>query len=168
MEYTKYTNEYQWIKQFYGDRTAKRSGVALMNHIDEGISVLEMIHAGSDAKRAFCLHPLFQADEDFSKNYGFINKVDPYVAMLTMEYRNIANQYLSHRKIESIEEIALSPMDEVNNMLIADKIQNYKDFLIYHDGTHPRSDELNEYFNNWLKRLGVDDRFDEISNLLNK
>jgi hypothetical protein len=163
MESIKYTTEYQLIKQFYGGRTAKRSGVELMNHIDEGVFVLSRIHACSDVKRAFCLHPLFQNDEDFAKNYGIINRmsIDPYVVMLTIEYRNIANQYLSHRKIDSLEEISLSPMEEVNEMLIADKIQNYKDFLIYHDGVHPRSNELNEYFNNWLKRLDVHHKFED-------
>jgi len=39
---------------------------------------------------------------------------------------------------------------------VADKIQNYKDFLIYHQKTHARSKELNEYFQNWLKKLDVD------------
>ena len=74
-----------------------------------------------------------------------------------MEYRNIANQYLSYRKIKSIDEISLSPLKEVNEMLIADKIQNYKDFLIYHKDTHPRAKELDEYFNNWLKKLNIND-----------
>ena len=46
-------------------------------------------------------------------------------------------------------------MQEVNTMLIADKIQNRKDFELYHEKTHERSIELKEYFSNWLERLGV-------------
>ena len=42
--------------------------------------------------------------------------------MLAMEYRNIANACLSHRDISSASEIALSPLEEVNHMLRADKI----------------------------------------------
>jgi hypothetical protein len=40
-------------------------------------------------------------------------------------------------------------------MLIADKIQNRKDFELYHEGTHERSLELKCYFIDWLWRLGV-------------
>jgi len=40
-------------------------------------------------------------------------------------------------------------------MLIGDKVQNYKDFLIYHHGSHERSDDLDKYFNNWLKKLDI-------------
>ena len=47
-------------------------------------------------------------------------------------------------------------LPEVRDMLIADKIQNYKDFLFYHKGTHPRSRELEEYFKNWFGILGID------------
>jgi hypothetical protein len=38
-------------------------------------------------------------------------------------------------------------------MLFADKVQNEKDFALYHEGTHARSKELREYFNNWLNIL---------------
>ena len=38
-------------------------------------------------------------------------------------------------------------------MLYADKIQNEKDFKIYHEVTHERSKELREYFDNWINKL---------------
>ncbi len=72
-----------------------------------------------------------------------------------MEYRSVANEYLSHRTIAHVDEIRLSPLPEVNQMLIADKVQNCKDFELYHKATHPRSAELDLYFNNWLRRLGI-------------
>jgi hypothetical protein len=40
-------------------------------------------------------------------------------------------------------------------MLIADKVQNRKDFELYHEATHPRSKELAMYFRLWLEKLGV-------------
>ena len=40
-------------------------------------------------------------------------------------------------------------------MLIADKVQNRKDFMMYHLHTHQRSKELEKYFNQWLNKLSV-------------
>ena len=54
-------------------------------------------------------------------------------------------------------------------MLIADKIQNRKDFELYHKETHPRSAELDKYFRNWLQKLNIDESFyQEIIALLKK
>lgn len=153
------TTEYKLIAEYYGDRRAARSGVPLINHINEGDYILWELGATIAARKAFFLHPLVQSDEDLRVNLYSISeaKVDPYALILAMEYRNIANQYLSHRKISDVSQIVLSPIDEINDMLYADKVQNYKDFILYHRGTHPRSDELVEYFENWLKRLRIFD-----------
>lgn len=151
--------EYDVIAAHYGNDKAKRSGVPFMNHIDEGLAILNWIKAPEEAKKAYCLHPIYQSDKDLYESYGhrFMigHRISPQVLILTMEYRNIANAYLSPREIKSIEEIKLSPLKEVNDMLIADKIQNRKDFELYHEGNHPRSKELAQYFKNWLERLGI-------------
>lgn len=86
-----------------------------------------------------------------------------YAVLLAMEYRNIANQYLSHRVINSIDDIELGPVPGIRQMLIADKIQNYKDFLIYHKDTHERAAELDEYFKNWLAKLDCVEIYCEIT-----
>lgn len=72
-----------------------------------------------------------------------------------MEYRVFANNYLSQHCHADDDLIAISPLAEVNQMLIADKVQNRKDFEIYHLGQHENSDVLVRYFNNWLRRLGI-------------
>ena len=155
MEQMTHTVEYQLIHRFYGDRVARRSQVPLINHIDEGLVVLSAIGATDAAKRAFCIHPMFQADEDLQEHYYLASSIDSHVLMLAMEYRSVANEFLSD-KINTEQKIRLSPLKEVNQMLVADKVQNYKDFLTYHHCTHERSDELPEYFDRWLKRLEID------------
>jgi hypothetical protein len=67
-----------------------------------------------------------------------------------MEYRRVANSYLSKDKIENFVGFT---NDKIKQMLFADKVQNEKDFALYHEGTHARSKELREYFNNWLNIL---------------
>lgn len=149
--------EYKLIVRHYGDRTARRSQVPLINHINEGLVVLDNISATDAAKRAFCLHPLLQNDEDLKENAYMVSFVEPHVILLTMEYRSVANEFLSDKiPAHRWDKIRLSPLYEVNDMLVADKVQNYKDFITYHRGTHERSDELDEYFRKWLDQLGID------------
>jgi hypothetical protein len=151
------TFEYKLIKNYYGEQRAERSSVLLINHIEEGLEVLVRREANIDTQRAYCLHPIFQGDTDLEKNHKFIEiaKTSQESLLLVMEYRHIANQYLSHKQINNLTEIQLSPLQEVNEMLIADKIQNRKDFEQYHAHTHPRANELTHYFKNWLERLGI-------------
>lgn len=155
------TPEYKWIQEFYGDKKSERSGVYLMNHVDEGLKVLEDIGASDAAKRAYCIHPIFQGNDDLKNVNSLKNEmmhcirdISPQVLINVMEYRSVANEYLSKREIKSIDEIRLSPLKDVNDMLIADKVQNYKDFEVHHK-SHPRTKELEQYFKNWLQRLDI-------------
>jgi hypothetical protein len=144
-------NAYKLIKNYYGDDVAKRSGVKLMNHIDEGIDVLKSIGADDDTIDAYCLHPILQSDENFNNNYTMdFTDISTSVLLLAMEYRRVANSYLSKNKIEDFVGFT---NDRIKQMLYADKVQNEKDFALYHEGTHERSKELREYFNNWLNIL---------------
>jgi hypothetical protein len=96
-----------------------------------------------------------------------------------MEYRNIANASLSdivgydgsvigdHWECKLKRPIKKSPIGPVNAMLIADKVQNYKDFITYHKDTHPRSVELDFYFKSWLETLLVPDQlFEQLCSLI--
>ena len=146
--------EYTLISTYYSSKVAARSNVPLINHIDEGLVILKHIGASSNAQRAWCVHPLLQNDECLKKNYHRVaSSVNSYVMMFAMEYRSVANKHLSDKVGQPIQ---LSVIPEVNSMLIADKVQNCKDFLNYHKLTHPRSIELDAYFNEWLQALGVD------------
>jgi hypothetical protein len=167
--------EYRAIAEHYGARRAERSRVPLINHIHEGIVVISALDGTLPDGRSFgdiaacagyCLHPLFQNDQDLhTVGQRYLRNVPHPMAgpvMLTMEYRWRANAWLS----DKVEKGAVSPqlvggpdaggLPEVRAMLIADKVQNYKDFLLHHKGTHARSDELDVYFRTWLEHLGVD------------
>jgi hypothetical protein len=150
------------IKLFYGDKRTKRSNVLLINHIIEGLETLDRVKASNSAKAAFCLHPLCQTDEDLA---SFMEKEvynhNPNVIALVMEYRNIANRGLRENVIYydalmrlQSKPIVLSPLKDVNDMLLADKTQNYKDFLLY-NSNHEDAAELDLYFQNWLKTLST-------------
>ncbi len=145
---------YQLIKDIYGDGITNRSRVPFINHIDEGLKILDFIGASDIVKSAYCLHPILQSDVDFLNNKGMnFSGVETEAIILTMEYRRVANSYLSHNKPE--EFVGFS-CPEVKQMLIADKVQNYKDFLIYHSQTHPRKKELDYYFSKWFDLLEID------------
>lgn len=117
---------------------------------------MEAHEASEAAMRAYCLHPLFQSDDDLRESSRKpVDWIDPLVMLYTMEYRRAANAYLCrpHTDAWTIEDLKLYVgyiIPEVRIMLIADKVQNQKDFLIHHHGTHPRSDQLDRYFQNWL------------------
>ena len=154
------TREYRAISLYYGDRVARRTMVPLMHHIDEGIALLATMDARDIAMRAFCLHPLLQDDKGLVSAFARLTELTDSVQVITlaMEYRRVANLCSHHRVITTAEEIELSPLREVNQMLAADKIQNRKDFVIHHRGSHPRTAELDRYFQLWLQRLGVGDQ----------
>ena len=147
------SQSYTLIKNYYGDKVTKRSGVKLMNHINEGLTILNNLDAEQFVLDAYCLHPLFQSVDDFNKNINLdLNNIDPKALILAIEYRRVANSYLSHMKPENFVGFT---NNYIKQMLYADKVQNEKDFRIYHEGKHPRSKELREYFDYWLKNLLV-------------
>lgn len=149
--------EYEAIAARYGGDTARRSGVPLMHHIDEGLAVLRSRAAGESAMRAFCLHPLLQEGSALRENFPRLGALseDPAVVALAMEYRATANACLSWHAPCPPEAIGLSPLEAVNAMLVADKVQNAKDFILHHRATHPRSARLEDYFKRWLARLEI-------------
>ncbi len=164
--------EYNAIVKHYGDKRAERSGVRLINHINEGLHILNLIGASMDAQRAYCLHPLIQEDSELSNmaSNDVLFSFSPRVILLAMEYRQRANDWLSDKvykkpvmdkngyltsEITHIGSPESGALKEVKQMLIADKVQNYKDFEKYHLRKHERSGELQYYFIEWLIELNV-------------
>lgn len=144
---------YKLIQEKYGDQRAKRSGVPLIYHIDEGGYILNKLNADEITKDAYYLHPLLQSDGDLKETFYFNESPIPLKSLiLAMEYRATANSYLSKNLLSAYKS---SPLPEVNQMLIADKIQNYKDFMKYHHDKHEKSKELFKYFHNWFKLLNI-------------
>ncbi len=153
------TYEYRVIAEQYGDKRAARSGAYYMNHIDEGLAVLAGLDASERARRAFCLHPLVASDEALTRYYTYADQLtaDPHVLTLALEFRHIAGMSTSARDIASAAAIPLGPLSDVHDMLRADKLQNYKDFITYHRATHAHAERIDRYFRLWLERLEIDD-----------
>ena len=167
--------EYQAIRAHYADRVAKVSGVPLMQQVEEGLVILSELDASEDAMRAFCLRPLFQTDEDLVRHgQDFMDAVDasPVVILLVMEYRSRANAWLSDRVRRTSADLqrvvsdglpSAGPLEGVQHMLIADKVQGRKEFIRHQRGRHVRSEELDLYFNQWLDALDVgQDEYEEL------
>lgn len=149
----KKSREYKSIRLYYGFNIATRSGVSLMNHIDEGLVILDILGASYAAKLAFCIHPIIQG------NLNIKCTDNKYVLELANEYKVKANSYLCKPEtdyIQTIEQVHLvvcGMSKDCADMLMADKMQNKKDFLIYHQHSHPRSPQLERYFNLWIEYL---------------
>lgn len=144
--------EYQAIADYYRYQRARRSGVPYMNHIDEGLAILNIHGANKATKLAYCLHPIFQGDQDLRRNLRFVKRINPSPLVMTyvMEYRKVAQAAQPGGSKPQP-----SPLEEVNLMLKADKLQNWKDFQMYYPTTDPRTIELEEYFQSWFKALEI-------------
>src|SRR5687768_16111088 len=99
------SREYLAIAAVYGDRRAQRSHVRLIEHIDEGLAIMRALGASDNAMRAYCLHPLVQADADLATARLRELTDDVVVMALVFEYRHIANATLSDRAISSADDI---------------------------------------------------------------
>lgn len=145
---------YEKVSNFYGINTASRSKLPLMNHVNEGCILLESLGASQFVLEAFCLHPILQATEDFLNAIedDFYESVSSKSLMLAVEYRHVANSFLSNNVKENVLPLI---NEDMRLLLIADKVQNYKDFLRFHKDTHTNSKRLDEYFNDWFKILNI-------------
>ena len=155
--------EYKLISDYYGDQKAKRSNLYLMNHVDEGIAIMLERGASEDAIKAFIAHPMFQDDEHFLDCENLESNIvvancSKKVILLCAEYRKVANAFLckphtDNWDIDQIRDVTSIIIKDVHEMLVADKVQNHKDFLQHHALSHPRRSALFNYFNKWFQVL---------------
>lgn len=167
--------EYAMIKSYYGTATSKRSRVPLMNHVHEGLLILQAIGAHEVVQRAWCIHPIVQ-DENHDRMLMvrmpspdpilFTNS--PPISMTAgyayaLEYAAAANAYLCRPEndfIYTAKNLALHLQQKgvritkpTLQLLLADKLQNRQDFLLYHEGTHLRTAQLRTYFDVWIEYI---------------
>jgi hypothetical protein len=144
-----------------------------MDHIDQGLSILDYLCASQNAARAFCIHPLFQGDADLlaqGMSYASGNGLDRETAalsrsvpiVLAMEFRHWANAYSLKEALldENGCQIctarpAFGALPQVKHMLIADKVHERKEFERHHKGRHVNSLSLGHYYSLWFDCLGV-------------
>jgi hypothetical protein len=154
-----YPRPYAMAAEQWGEKVSSQ-GVPYMRHIDDGIRIIDMLreenHIAKQVDDAFILHGLFQSYIDVGNAYSrkYYDKVEPQVLMLVMEYRNIANQWLSPHGFNPTEKPKI-PLFETRVMLVADKIQNYSNFLKNYKLIHPHHQRLDAYFRAWHEHLGV-------------
>ena len=119
---------------------------------------LERLREGLIASGPAKIEPTRKDDAALARYFTYADQLtaDPHVLTLALEYRHIAGLAPPSREIGCAADIALGPLEEVHDMLRADKLQNYKDFLAHH-ASHPRAAALDRYFRLWLERLGIDE-----------
>jgi hypothetical protein len=155
------TREWALSKSKLESQFTKRSQVSYFRHVEQGVRILDCIDADLVVMKAFCLHPLLQADKDLIENGGDLAGCDPHAVLLAMEYRAVANA-----GIRSTGKMELSILPEVNQMLVADKVQNYSDFLLFHAKDSPEYASLETYFSKWLNLLNITpEKFDSLSKI---
>lgn len=156
------SSAYELIETYYGDTKSSRGDQYYMNHIDEGLYILEQLKADQETKDAWCLHPIVQSDAALRDAVTLsFEGISSKAMMYAMEYRWRANNHLSFHAPKVPEYIELLP---VRQMLIADKIQNCKDFELYLRGRPnvPNSERLYDYFHKeWFKSLYISEEYYE-------
>lgn len=156
----KYLPALEHVKSFYSldNERTKRGNIKKIFHIYEGLLILQgfKVHVNKNILSAWCLHPLIQDNDSFTKNYKSIINYNSETVLNCVEYRNIANQYLCKVTTDHyrVEDVPVMTSSSIHAMLVADKISNYYNLIKNHEN-HNRYNELDYYFNNWLESLGV-------------
>jgi len=155
--------EYQMIARFYGKQRATRSGVLYIRHIDHGLQILDRLGATDRVKAAYCLHPIVQSDANMHRALDWDwSGVDIGALMLAVEYRAVANAYLSPDYVDA-NDVINTGLTDVRIMLMADKVQNLYDFEKYNSEIEG-AERLLGYFANWLKALKITpDRYNTLT-----
>jgi hypothetical protein len=148
--------EWRVARELLIGRETKRTGVNYFQHVEEGVKILQAIGAAFSTQKAFCIHPLVQCDEDLLNSLSVLHRFCSRSVALAFEYRWVANRGTRQHVCQDWI-VQLSVWPAVNQMLVADKVQNCKDFRQYYTAaTHPMYAELDRYFQVWFDALHID------------
>lgn len=137
------------ISKYYEGKVAKRTGIPYINHIYEGCRLIE----DEEDRLAFMIHPIFQDGKEGEVDLSTVKKS---IQKLAKEYADIANSYLPKDYLNEPP----TEFGAVRYLLVADKMQNYKDFSNNKDVfSKEKQKQLDIYFRKWFKALDVNRYF---------
>ncbi len=162
------------IETIYASRRTRRSKVPHRNHIDEGLMILQALQATQVEAEAFCLHAPAQISYHFgarptAASYRLTEPQGPRdtwllqtrfplaadAVALAWRFAVQAEAFRPNHLNDEIEPPSFTIDTAVRKLLIADKVQNRKDFERYHRDSHPRAPQLTQYFACWFALLEI-------------
>ncbi len=156
--------QYKIVQDFFGDQRDERSGVLLMNHIDEGIAVMRALGAPDTAIRAFCLTPLqFTSRNDIIINFHKIFKELNGV----IDGIDSSNLALDYRALVDTNPVKVSTDNDVNLMLAGAVIQRKKDLLVHNWDHQANPEATRERFDQWIAALGIAHNEERLTAIIN-
>lgn len=153
-------HSFQQISRYYGAAKTRRTRLPLINHIVEGVVLIHQLGGSPGVADAFCWHPLIQSDATYVdalteiRRYYNLN-TNGQVLVNVLGYRDAANRWL-RGSVSEDNQPKQHPLADVNIMLMADKIQNRKDFENNEaQFTAEHVSSLHYYFDSWFSVLGI-------------
>lgn len=151
---------FQRISRHYGATAAQRTKLPWINHIVEGVVLIHQLGGRIGAADAFCWHPLIQSDTTYLETLVEMRRhynlnTNGEVLVNVLGYRDAANRWL-RGVVNKDNQPKKHPLESVNVMLMADKIQNRKDFEA-NERLFSVEDaaSLHYYFDCWFNTLGI-------------
>jgi len=151
------TPEYILAEKDLTPTISRRSQQSHFIHVRQGIEILRAMKSSYAAQRAFAIHPLLQDKEKLDFYRFRMENCSVHAVVLAMEFCALATAgKRPHNPLGKTWMPAVSNVHEVNDMLIADKIQNWVSYKKYHN-LYPDLDkkQMIAYFNKWFDALGV-------------
>lgn len=153
-------HSFQQISRYYGATTTKRTKLPWINHIIEGVVLIHQLNGSEPAADAFCWHPLIQSDDTYLETLAEIQRyynlnTSGDALINALGYRDAANRWL-RGVVTKDNQPKKHPLEDVNIMLMADKIQNRKDFEANEKlFSVEDASSLHYYFDCWFTTLGI-------------
>lgn len=118
--------------------------------LDEGLDLLSSMEADEEAKKAFCLC-FFLTKEEHLNNFlaSDLSEVKQTSILLAMEFRRLYLEFLPSSNVKAIKYVRLSSIADVNKMLTAYLMIQYKKVL----SGNRDSEEMRIFYKTWLKKL---------------